>query len=227
MEFLIVLIGLWSYPILSFIVIRLTKKRLKLRKLIITTSAIFTVLAFLGLLSGISTTLSELDWIIVSTIYLTISFILVRTQFQQNKIIKITGMIAMVIVFGIGYVSGTVGILGIGFIVNDYKVEYTKCLENGIIYKEMSLGNAISNYRGKRVEIYKTISWLPIIEWKILEKEYYFSISKPSGIIEEVVFTTPLTVEYKPMDGRIYLSVDQWSKRKRQYINWADTLVIE
>ena len=99
-EWLIVLIGLWTYPIISFVVIRLTKNRLKLRKQIIIVSSILTVLAFLGLLTNISTTLSALDWVIVSTIYLTISLVLVWTQFQKNKILKVIGIIAMIFVFG-------------------------------------------------------------------------------------------------------------------------------
>jgi hypothetical protein len=54
----------------------LTKNRLELRRQLIIASGILTVLAFFGLATNISTTLSELDWLVVSTIYLTISFAL-------------------------------------------------------------------------------------------------------------------------------------------------------
>jgi len=74
--FLIILIALWTYPSISFIVLRLTKNRLELRRQLIIASGILTVLAFFGLATNISTTLSELDWLVVSTIYLTISFAL-------------------------------------------------------------------------------------------------------------------------------------------------------
>jgi hypothetical protein len=190
-----------------------------------------TALAFFGLLTDISTTLSELDWIIVSTIYLTISLVLVWTQFQKNKILKIIGIIAIIIVFGIGYLFGTIGVIGVGFIVGECTVDYEKRLENGIIYKESRLGNAISNHRGKKVEIYKTIPWFPIIEWKILSKEYYCYFSFPTNnnyeVIDFDVVTAIPTIEYKSTENRIYLSVSKWSEREKKQINWADTLTIK
>lgn len=216
--FLIILIGLWTYPIVSLIVLWLTKNRLLLRKQLIVASSILTVLTLLGLATNISTTLSEFDWLMVSTIYLTISLALTWTLFQKNKILKVVGIIAIVLVFGVGYLSGTIGALGVGFVVGEYDTEYEKWLGDGIIYKESILGNAVSDHRGKKVEIYKTISWLPIIEWGTYVKEYkeYSTIT-----------TTPLTINYKPEDNKIYLSASMRWEKDKKYINWADTLTIK
>jgi len=215
--FLIILIGLWTYPIISFIVLWLTKNRLELRRQLIIASSILTALAFFGLATNISTTLSELDWLIVSTIYLTISLTLAWTQFQKNKILKVFGIIAMVLVFGVGYLSGTIGALGVGFVVGEYDTEYEEWLGGGIIYKESTLGNAVSDHRGKKVEIYKTISWLPLIEWRTEVKEYKEYIT---------IMTTPLTIVYKPEDNKIYLSASMWWEHDKKNIIWADTLII-
>jgi len=215
--FLIILIGLWTYPIISFIVLWLTKNRLELRRQLIIASSILTALAFFGLATNISTTLSELDWLIVSTIYLTISLTLAWTQFQKNKILKVFGIIAMVLVFGVGYLSGTIGALGVGFVVGEYNTEYEEWLGGGIIYKESTLGNAVSDHRGKKVEIYKTISWLPLIEWRREVKEYKEYIT---------IMTTPLTIDYKPENNKIYLSASMWWEHDKKNIIWADTLII-
>lgn len=216
--FLIILIGLWTYPIISFIVLWLTKNRLEFRRQLFITSSILTALAFFGLVTNISTTLSELDWLVVSTIYLTISLALALTQFQKNKILKVSGIIAMIFVFGVGYLSGTIGILGVGFVVGEYDTEYEEWLGDGIIYKESTLGNATSDHRGKKVEIYQTISWLPLVEWRTEVREYKEYVT---------IMTTPLTIDYKPEDNKIYLSASMWWEHDKKYINWADTLIIK
>ena len=120
----------------------------------------------------------------------------------------------MFVVFGLGYFSATAGILGIGLVIEQYETDREIWLGNGLIYKENSLGNAISDYRGKEVEVYKTFSWLPIIEWRINDKSYY----------NVITYLNPLTVDYKPNEHKIYLSATmQWGKDKK-IVNWSDTL---
>lgn len=122
----------------------------------------------------------------------------------------------MAFTFGLGYISGTVGALGVGFVVAEYDTDTEKWLGDGLIYKETSLGNAISDYRGKRVEIYKTISWFPILEWRTQKKEYFNLIT----------YGNKLTVEYKPTENKIFLSTSMlWGKDKHTE-NWADTLIL-
>jgi len=123
----------------------------------------------------------------------------------------------MVLVFGVGYLSGTIGALGVGFVVGEYDTEYEEWLGGGIIYKESTLGNAVSDHRGKKVEIYKTISWLPLIEWRREVKEYKEYIT---------IMTTPLTIDYKPENNKIYLSASMWWEHDKKNITWADTLII-
>ena len=140
------------------------------------------------------------------------------TQFQQRKILKIIGAVSMVIVFGLGYLSGTIGALGVGFIINEYETEYEKWLGNGIIYKERLLGNAVSDERGKKVELYRTISWLPIIEWRIQTETYTTYLRCVS---------TPTEINYQPQEKKVYLSGSIWSEYDKKYINWNDTIDVE
>lgn len=122
----------------------------------------------------------------------------------------------MACIFGIGYFMGTVGALGIGFAVAEYEPRIEKWYDDCIIYKETPLGNALSDYRGKKVEVFKTISWFPIIEWRINKKEY-FNI---------LVYLTPLTVDYKATEKKIYLSASREWGKDRHIETWSDTLVL-
>ena len=213
---IIVILGLWIYPILSIILLRLTKNHPKARRIVYYISFSMTGLAIFGLLTTISTTLSTIDWILVSSIYLTIALILGWTQFQPRKWIKIVGVVLMFFVFGIGYLSGTIGALGVGFVIGEFETSHETWLKNGIICKEISLGNAVADYRGKRVEIYKTISWFPIIEWRIQKKEYY----------NVLLYLNKLNVEYKENEKKIYLKTSAERGKDNHIEYWADTLTL-
>ena len=109
----------------------------------------------------------------------------------------------------------TFGILGVGFVLGEYDTSCETRISKNLIYKETPLGNAISDYRGKRVEIYKTISWLPIIEWRILNKEYY----------NVIPYLNRLNVDYHPETKTIYLNAEEISAGKIE--NWVDTLKLK
>ncbi len=215
---LIIIFGLWTYPVISLILLWLTKKKPDRRKQIFYSLSIMTVLAFLGMATHISTTLSELDWLILSSFYFTVSFALLWTQFQTRKVIKIFGAFLIFFVLGVGYLSGTVGALGVGFIIGNYETAYEKWYDDGIIYKETSIGNAISDVRGKKVEIYKTLKWFPFIEWRVKNKEYYSSVT---------YLTTPLTVDCKPDKEEIILTAKYDRDKGNKQEMWTDTLRIK
>jgi hypothetical protein len=198
------------------ILLRQTKDKPVIRKRVFYVSFLLTGLSLFGLLTNISTTLSALDWILVSSCYLTVSFVLWWTQFQGNKLLKILGILAMIFIFGLGYLLGTIGALGVAFAVGEYETDTERWLGDGLIYKESSLGNAISDYRGKRVEIYKTISWMPIVEWRIQKKEYFNFIT----------YGNKLNIDYQPTENKIYLSTSSLTGKDRHTERWADTLIL-
>lgn len=179
---------------------------------ILIVSLIISLLSIFGLVFSVSTTIKVLDWILLTSCYFSICLMLWHLMSSKMKIVKYTSIVLMILVFGIGYFSATFGILGVGFILGDFDTNNEIWLNNGLIYKETSLGNAVSDYRGKRVEIYRTIKWLPILEWRIEKKEYF----------NVIPYLGPLTVYYKPVDKMIFLSAKDTRFEEPKY--WYDTI---
>jgi hypothetical protein len=194
MAFWIILSGFWLSPLLSYIFLSITENRKKIRTRILLLSFLLTFLTIIGLLTHISTTSSFFDWLMLSNIYLTTSLTLWWTQFQPIKYLKIIGLIIMICVFGYGYTLSTIGVVRLNFIINDYEMDEEKWFEDGLICKETSFGYVFSKDRGKRVEISKTVTWLPIFEYLKVEKEYlgYF-------------FDNNFSFDYKPNQHKVYL----------------------
>jgi len=215
--FSITLVALWAYPILSLIFFALTKKKPKTRQWVVKISIILTVLTTLALVFKLSTISIMVNWLLVSGFYLYLSLILWWSQFQPNKFLKIIGTLLMISTFGIGYLSGTLGILGVGFIVADFEADAEKKLSDDIIYRERSIGNAISDYRGTRVEIYKTIAWLPVFEYQIIQKEYYDVIAYPNEI----------KVSYEPNKHIVHLSASIISLNDGGREKWSDSIKLK
>jgi hypothetical protein len=170
---LVILGALLTYPIISAIIILKTKNRLKIRyailKKLLLIAAISTVCAYFH----VSTTSDILDWLLLSSTYLTFCLLLWMTTGIRKGILRIPAIVIVGLYFGLSYLLGTIGALGVGMASGELGTSYEVWLSDGIIYKETTLGNALSDYRGKRVEIYRTIPWLPFIEWRVQKKEYY------------------------------------------------------
>jgi hypothetical protein len=120
---------------------------------------------------GVSSTSDHIDMLAFSVIYLTISICLWIMMLEKSFAVKIVSVILMFFVFGVGYFISTVGVLGLGFAMDVYP-ERTVNIGKNLVCKEVPLGNALTDSRGKVIEIYKTLSDLPVLEWKITEKYY-------------------------------------------------------
>ncbi len=122
----------------------------------------------------------------------------------------------MVLVFGIGFLISTVGILGLALVLGDYKPTIKKTIGENLVYSETTLGNAISVDRGKRFEIHQKIKWIPILEKKLASKEVYNNLFYSSDTI---------AVTYDPNMNEVYLNlirIDEKSGRE-----WKDTLYLK
>lgn len=217
MAWIIILGALWTYPILTYLVFRLTKHNLRYRKYIFYAVLVASLLTIVCLLTHISTTLSVIDWLLLTSLHFLFWLTLWYTQFQSNKLFKVTGIILLFLTFGLNYLLGSVGALGVAFVTAEYETDREKWLDDGLIVKEQTLGNAISDYRGKKVEIYKTLNWFPVLEWRLQEKKYNSIIT----------YGNPLTILYKPTENRIYLSTSMFWGTDRKTYNWADTLYLK
>ncbi len=169
---LIVLFALWIYPILTGILVWSTKHKPIIRRQLVKYSILASVIACLGLALGVSTTLDEIDWLLLTSLYFTPCLILWLAQKSKLIVVRIVSYVFMVVVFFAGYFSGTMGALGIGFATAEYVPQKELRINNSTVYKEYSLGNAISSWGGVRVGLFKSYKWFPILEWEYLEKEY-------------------------------------------------------
>lgn len=212
---LIIIIGLWIYPIVAFLLVKLSKNKEIIRRNIFSYSAVIFVLSILGLTFNFSTTSLIFDWICVSLLYMIFVMVLWWTIFQSNRLLKFIGMIALAGTLLIGYMSGTIGILGVGFIVGEYDAEINKRIDNNFIYKEFTLGNALSDHRGKRVEIYKSFSWLPFIEWETQNRNY----------TDYATYGQPLELIYNPENKILIMKAHKNQANQIHY--WSDTIRIE
>ena len=119
-------------------------------------------------------------------------------------------------VFILGFLSGSIGLLGLMFALGEYEPSVTKKLSNDLIYKETALGNAIADYRGKRVEICRTMPWMPVLERRICQKEYY----------DVQLYLDELTINYIPDKKVIYLSAPLNSDNTDSTENWSDAIYL-
>lgn len=169
----------------------------------------------LGLLTRISTTSLELDTVLVTSLYFSISLGVWIGIERPQKVVRVICIVLSIFIFGLGYLSGTIGALGVGFITGSFESSNVIWYDNGIIYKEKPLGNAFTDFRGKEVEIYRTISWLPIIEWRLTNRKYYTVDT----------YRNPLQVEYLRSSETFILSLPDSVKIEDQ--TWGDTLSVE
>jgi hypothetical protein len=214
--FLITLISLWINPVLGFILARVTKNKSRPRRYITLIFAAIFIIQIISILFDITFTSITVDFIFTSIFYLGICFTIWVIVFHNKKILKVVGIILAVVIFSINYLSGTVGILGVGFVLYDWETNQEIKLEDNLIYKEVSLGMALDDFRGKRVEIFRQVGFLPI-ERKITEKSYYNEI--PWSIKK-------LNVEYNSQTKEVYLlGVDTLKNNEIEY--WKDTLNIK
>lgn len=206
---MIIFTGLLIYPVLSLLLILLTRKKNCVQKKLLYVFSSLSAITLFGLWMDISTTCFVVDWILVSIIYLTVCCFLWKIVFLKGYVYKITGIILMCLFFGLGYMMSTIGIIGTGLIIEQEVPDYEKWISENLIYREYRRGNAIDYSNEKRVEIHKTLSWLPFIEWPVCEEIY-----DKEFIYEQ----TPLNILYDPEENRLVLSISTW---------WADTLIVK
>jgi hypothetical protein len=215
MIWILVMFSIWFYPLIAFYVVKGTRDKLGLRKKIVMTVLGVSLATVLGLLTSISTTSLEVDTVLVTSVYFSISLGLWIGIERRQKLVRVICIVLSVLIFGLGYLSGTIGALGVGFITGPSESSKVIWYDNGIIYKEKPLGNAFADFRGKEVEIYKTIDWLPIIEWRLTNRKYYTVDT----------YRNPLQVEYLRSSETFILSLPDSVKIEDK--TWGDTLSVE
>ncbi|MBO0935069.1 hypothetical protein J2I47_00780 [Fibrella sp. HMF5335] len=213
--FIIVIFALWFYPPIAYVVISATADQPGTRQLILWTSFILSGLAIAGLITGISTTSSLIDWFMLMSIYGTVSLLIWILRTERGKKGHYLAGIAQLSIFGAGYVFSTAGFTAIGFMVAAHVPNDVRNVGDGLIYKEVPYGNAVSDFRLKRVELTRTSSALPLIEWPIVRKEYDAS---------DELMAPPFGIYYNQQRQQLCLSASHLSDETKRLESWSDTL---
>lgn len=172
-SYVYIILSLILYPILGYFFIRLTKTRPQLQNIIASTLIALSLLTILGLLTHTITISENLNWFVVTANYMTLSVLLWRAYFTDNRIFKTISKVLLGSVFGLGYLVSTFGAFFVILAANDLDTDQRIWLTNNLIYKERNIGQGPDpSLRLKEVEIFKRVNWFPLIATRLEIKSY-------------------------------------------------------
>lgn len=215
--FLIVLGALWIYPILSLFIMLPLRERPKARKVFLIIFAIPALIATIGFFSGYSTVNENTDWYFVSSIYFFICLLIWRLALHSRTWIKVIGILFAVITFGVAYFNASVGVLGIAFVMSEYEHEGKIALTDNLSYTENVIGNATSDYRGKRIEIFSSPQTFSFLEHSVYERSY----------TDIQQFAHPVKAVYDSTENAVIFSIPKQRKGKYRMKGWSDTVDLD
>lgn len=214
MEQFSVILALWFYPTISYWIIRKTKDKPNARKKYFNGLFFSFFFVVLGYSIEVSFTSRIINWTGITLPFLLLSSLLWTTRELKQRAFRILGILSMVIVFGIGFLISTIGLLGLMFILGDYKPSIVKPISKELTYSETGLGNAVSNYRGRRFEIHQKIKWMPIFKRRVASKEVFNNL---------MYYQDSISVNYHQEQKKIFLEL-KTGKEANQI--WRDTLYL-
>ena len=213
--FVIVIFAFWFYPLLAYLAVRATADQPGQRQFLLWTAHFFSGLAIIGLTTGITTTSSLLDWFLLMSIYGSACLLIWIYRTERGQKERYLAGIAQLSIFGMGYVFSTAGFLAIGFMVEAHVPVDVRNVGDGLIYKEVPYGNAVSDFRLKRVEITRTLPLFPVVEWPVIRKEYDAS---------DELMAPPFGLYYNQRRQQLCLSANHLSDETHRVETWSDTL---
>lgn len=206
--------ALWLYPFLAYVIYRTTLKAAKVRRKILLSLIAVNTAGIIGLCAGISTLWIVLNTIIVSTLYLTVCLLFWIGQDSKSTIIKVISIISMILTFSFGFFAGSVGLLGVAFALGEYTPNSTIRLDQDFVYQEYHLGNALTDYRGKRIKVSKKLPIVRFLQKKVFEKEYY----------DIDAYMNPMKVQYDKEEKSLTLSPIADKFKNDSKYKWPDII---
>lgn len=165
--------SLLLYPIIGWLAVRRTNKLLKIQKKIVWISCTISFLVIFGIFKHIITISQNLNWFLITSIYLTVSFLLWLLISKINNITNGIWTVLSIAIFGFGYLSATIGFLFVLLVSFEFDTDQRKWLTDDLIYYEQNIGQGFDpSVKLKKVEIYKTVSLIPIFAYRIKAKTY-------------------------------------------------------
>jgi hypothetical protein len=205
--------SLLLYPMLGYVAVRQSDKFPQTQKKIVWMLCLISMLTILGLLINIITISQNLNWFLLTSIYLTISALLCLTQYNIEPVVKNMGRILQIAIFSIGYLFATLGFFFILLASFDLDSEQRKWLTDDIIYIERNTGQGPDPLiRLKKIEVYKKAKLFPVLAYRIYQKTYDD---------RDLPLKQNLDVSFSENDQKLYLtSVVNGFK----VFNFADTI---
>lgn len=211
-SFYIVTYSLLLFPLLGLFLGYLTRNHPLLRRCILIPVFVIATFAIIAGLMGFSTTNNNIDLILYSSLYLSISLGLWYIFFKKSRVL------AAILMFVI-YLGGYIFSLALP-LTGDIMPKITIRLDDKTIYKETVLP---SEYRGKQIEIFRVYN--NFFEKRIFVKKYFDNA--PCFVNDA------LSIDYKPEEMKLYLSIPK-DESKYMYIfhenfdtQWRDTLMLQ
>jgi hypothetical protein len=195
--YMYITLSLLLYPVIGYYLVRLTKAKPFLGKLMVRTLTITSVLIVLFGLAHTITISQNLNWFLITSVYLTISILLWLTQFSGNRVIKKLGKGIRMLSFGFGYLAATLGFFFIMIVSLQLDTDQRKWLTDDLIYKERNIGQGPDpSLRLKEVEVFQRVKWFPLLATRIIAKTY----DDWDGLLGK-----QLDVSYSQSDETLYL----------------------
>lgn len=205
----IVTYSLLLFPLLGLFLGYSTRNHPLVRRCILIPIFVIATIAIIAGIMGFSTTNNNVDLILYSSLYLSISLGLWYIFFKKSRVL------AAILMFVI-YLGGYVFSLALP-LTGDIMPKITVRLDDKTIYKETVIP---SEYRGKQIEIFRVYN--NFFEKRTFVKQYYDTA--PCFINDTLV------IDYNPTETKLYLSIPK-NESKYMYIfhenfdtQWRDTL---
>lgn len=157
-----ILIALLLYPIIGLVFVWATRSKPQLRKKGVVSITAISAIILSGYYLDISTISTELDLMLTTAPYLLLCMLMWWAVFYSKKYLKALSLVITIIIIGSGYLLGTLGFLGILWAteIPNRVIRY----EDGHILKLTTLGNALTDHRGVKIEVCRTLTFFPLLE---------------------------------------------------------------
>jgi hypothetical protein len=166
----LVLIGI---PLTTYLLTRFLLKTDKIRKWILMISTTIIVVGLIGYLTKISFVSLNFDIIGGIIIFIAVCFsIWIIPRLIKRQAYKIISQIILILPMVLSIISATVGLLGVLFIVGDFKPDKELRLDNELIYKEKNTGKAFSGPH-LTIKVTKRIDNFDLFERQTIRKDYH------------------------------------------------------
>ena len=170
-EFFIIWASLLANPIFAFIVFFVIRRKEPTVHLKILLTSVFSIFIFsVSNALGITFTNSLANFSSFAIAYLAFNYLVASCWNISQKLLRVFAMLIFMIPIGIGYILGTVGLLGLVFIVGDHTNPpmHTEKLEQNLICRVTTWGMAASD-SGYTVRLYRYWNAIPFLERELNE----------------------------------------------------------